>query len=83
MDIMSWKRHILDKPTGTIMEQTAGVGSLRRDISTVDLDLMGFISAHLWVMKLFDAALQPTLAVVPLQSYVVSYKSSIMLVMER
>lgn len=26
MGIMSWKRHILDKPAGMVMEQTAGVG---------------------------------------------------------
>lgn len=60
MDIMSWKRHILDKPTGMVIEQTAGVRERRREISTVDLDLMDFISAHLRVMKLHDTALEST-----------------------
>lgn len=56
--IMSWKRHILDKPAGMVMEQTAGVRAQRWKILTVDLDLMDFISAYLRVMNSFDTALQ-------------------------
>lgn len=33
VDIMSWKRHIRDKPAGMVMEQTAGVrGPVLSDI---------------------------------------------------
>lgn len=45
--IMSWKRHILDKPTGMVMGQTAGVRAQRWNISTADFGLMDFIYAHL------------------------------------
>ena len=58
--IMSWKRHILDKPAGMVMEQTAGVRAQCWEISTLDLDLMDFISEHLRVMKLSHTALKPT-----------------------
>lgn len=58
--IMSWKRHILDKPAGMVMEQTAGVRAQRWEILTVDLDLMDFIAAHLRLMKLLDTALEWT-----------------------
>lgn len=58
--IMSWKRHILDKPTGMVMEQTAGVRAQCWEISKLDLDLMDFSSVHLRLMKPSDSALQPT-----------------------
>lgn len=61
--IMSWKRHILDKPAGMVMEQTAGVRAQCWEISMLDLDLMDFISVHLRVMKRSDTAFHPTFLV--------------------
>lgn len=73
MGIMSWKRHILDKPAGIVMEQTAGV---KTQISMLDLDLMELIPEHLKVMKLCVTALQPTfLTLVQLKYNVVRYQS--------